>query len=82
MCLFLSQAFCQHYTEGSGCLPYYETCFNPSDSIVIAFQEIVARPLIHDYLVSMNCPQEMGVTCVPFADLSSGHGARGAHFCS
>ena len=33
-------------------MPYYETSTELNDSILLAFQEIMARPLINDYVVS------------------------------
>jgi len=34
-------------------MPYYETSLEPKDCVFIAFQEIVARPLINDYIVRL-----------------------------
>lgn len=34
-------------------MPYYETALEPMDCVFIAFQEIVARPLINEYMVSV-----------------------------
>ena len=39
------------HSNGSSPTPYYETALSPSDSIFIAFQEIMARPLINNFLV-------------------------------
>lgn len=39
------------HSNGSSPTPYYETALNPSESIFIAFQEILARPLINNFLV-------------------------------
>ena len=44
--------FCREHSEGSQPMPYYETSLEPMDCVFIAFQEIVARPLINDYTVS------------------------------
>jgi len=32
-------------------MPYYETSVEHEDSILLAFQEIMARPLINEYVV-------------------------------
>lgn len=48
----LIEEFCCEHNEGTQTIPYYETALLPSDSIFIAFQEIIARPLINDYVVS------------------------------
>ncbi len=55
--LSYTKGFCQRCCDGSSPLPYYETALHPSDSIFIAFQEIVARPLINQYVVGLGlCP--------------------------
>ncbi len=49
------QEFCQQHRQQSGNsapIPYYETSTKFRDSIVLAFQEIMARPLINEYVVS------------------------------
>lgn len=52
-CIFLPlKEFCREHSEGSQPMPYYETSLEPMDCVFIAFQEIVARPLINDYIVS------------------------------
>ena len=49
----LIKEFCCEHSEGTQTIPYYETALVPSDSIFVAFQEIIARPLINDYVVSL-----------------------------
>ncbi len=39
-------------SEGSHPMPYYETALEPMDCVFIAFQEVVARPLINEHIVS------------------------------
>lgn len=46
------QGFCQEHSGNAVPLPYYETSTKFCDSILLAFQEIMARPLINDYVVS------------------------------
>lgn len=48
----LQQNFCQKYSGSSSAIPYYETSTNFGESIRLAFQEIMARPLINEYVVS------------------------------
>lgn len=40
------------HSEGPQPMPYYETSIEPMECAFIAFQEIVARPLINEYIVS------------------------------
>jgi hypothetical protein len=54
-------AFCEAWPQGSVPLPYYETGLDPPDSILFAFQEIVGRPLIDDFVVCVLAP--LGGAC-------------------
>ncbi len=40
------------HNESAQPMSYYETSTEPMDCAFIAFQEIVARPLINEYIVS------------------------------
>ena len=58
-----TQQFCKTWPQGAIPLPFYETGLDPPDSIMFAFQEILAKPLINDYVVcrvttwcSLCCP--------------------------
>lgn len=46
------QEFCRKHSGSASPIPYYETSTKFPDSILLAFQEIMARPLINDYVVS------------------------------
>lgn len=46
------QEFCSKHSGNTKPIPYYETSTMISDTIALAFQEIMARPLINDYVVS------------------------------
>ncbi len=51
----LFQDFCRKQSGSTNPIPYYETSTKFTDSILLAFQEIMARPLINDYVVGGSC---------------------------
>ena len=46
------QEFCSKHSGNAKPIPYYETSTVLSETIPLAFKEIMARPLINDYVVS------------------------------
>lgn len=53
--------FCARHSGNGVPLPYYETSTDFPEAILLVFQEIMARPLINDYVIKATIDQEQKV---------------------